>query len=153
MERGAKIGADVPYCILQGTALAEGIGEKLTSLPPMPKSWILISRPNISVSTKQVYGALAADRIKEHPDVDGMIEAIRARSLAGIASRMGNVLESVTIPDNPVIETLKSGSGPTVFGLFSDRDRAEILRDDLRKRYPGVRTFLTWPVNGGGNRI
>lgn len=100
MERGVKIGADVPYCLLRGTALSEGIGEILTPLPPMPQCRVLIAKPGVSVSTKWVYDNLRANELKqeEHPDIDGMAEAIRRRDLAGVASRMGNVLEKVTIP-------------------------------------------------------
>lgn len=131
MERGVKLGADVPYCIMRGTALAEGIGEVLTALPPMPECRILIARPPVSVSTKWVYEKLKADEIPAHPDIDGMVEAIRRQELHGIAERMENVLETVTIPEYPVIEEIKtfmkahgavnalmSGSGPTVFGLY-----------------------------------
>ena len=121
MELGLKIGADVPFCIMRGTALAEGIGEKLTALPPMPKCPVLIAKPAISVSTKAVYEGLKLYDGMEHPDID----------LKGVASHMGNILETVTIPMYPVIEDIKklmlengalnammSGSGPTVFGLF-----------------------------------
>lgn len=133
MERGVRLGADVPYCIQRGTALAEGIGEKLSVLPPMPKCTILIAKPGISVSTKFVYENLHANDLKpeQHPDVDSMIEAMRQKDLGLLCSRMGNVLETVTIPAYPVINEIKrtmmdngaigsmmSGSGPTVFGIF-----------------------------------
>ncbi|MBP3880090.1 MAG: 4-(cytidine 5'-diphospho)-2-C-methyl-D-erythritol kinase, partial [Lachnospiraceae bacterium] len=108
MERGVKIGADVPYCILQGTALAEGIGEVLTPLPDMPSCSILLAKPPINVSTKEVYGALKADEIKKHPDIDGMILAIREGDLQGIARLTGNVLEDVTAPNHPVIREYES---------------------------------------------
>ena len=128
-----RLGADVPYCIQRGTALAEGIGEKLSVLPPMPKCTILIAKPGISVSTKFVYENLHANDLKpeQHPDVDSMIEAMRQKDLGLLCSRMGNVLETVTIPAYPVINEIKrtmmdngaigsmmSGSGPTVFGIF-----------------------------------
>jgi len=133
MERGVRLGADVPYCIQRGTALAEGIGEKLSVLPPMPKCTILIAKPGISVSTKFVYENLHANDLKpeQHPDVDSMIEAMRQKDLGLLCSRMGNVLETVTIPAYPVINEIKrtmmdngaigsmmSGSGPTVFGIM-----------------------------------
>ena len=92
MERAVTLGADVPYCVMRGTALAEGIGEILTPLPPMPRCHILIGKPGISVSTKFVYGNLKAPEIRRHPDVDGMAEALKEGSLEGITSRMGNVL-------------------------------------------------------------
>ena len=138
MERGVQIGADVPYCVMRGTALAEGIGEKLTSLPGVPMCYVLIGKPGINVSTKFVYGNLHLDEVTDHPDIDGMVQAIRNHDLYGITDRMGNVLESVTCPAYPVIDEIKaqmmkngavnammSGSGPTVFGIFDDPDKAE----------------------------
>ena len=140
MERGVKLGADVPYCIMRGTALSEGIGEILTELPPSPKCHLVIAKPQISVSTKAVYGKLRVNELapEEHPDIDGMTEAIRNGDLDGVISRLGNVLETVTIPDHPEIARIKSmmmengacgslmsGSGPTVFGIYKDRKLAE----------------------------
>ena len=134
MERGVAIGADVPYCVLRGTALSEGIGEILTPLPPVPQCQVLIAKPAVSVSTRFVYEHLKADQLRpdQHPDIDGMLEAIRRGDLYGIAGCLGNALETVTIPAYPVIGQIKeqmmergsigclmSGSGPTVFGLFS----------------------------------
>ena len=144
MERGVKIGADVPYCILRGTALAEGIGEKLTHLPPAPAGYVLIAKPGIHVSTKFVYTNLKANELESHPDIDGQIQAIRSGDLKKVAELCGNVLESVTIPAYPVIEEIKdvmkkggalnacmSGSGPTVFGLFDDREKAKAVYETL----------------------
>lgn len=140
MERGVKLGADVPYCILRGTALSEGIGEILTELNPAPQCHVVLAKPQISVSTKAVYGKLRVGELRpeQHPDIDGMAEAIRTGSLDGVTARLGNVLETVTIPDHPEIGTIKeilmsqgaegalmSGSGPTVFGLFKDMEAAE----------------------------
>lgn len=138
MERGVKIGADVPYCLMRGTALAEGIGEKLTSLPPMVKCPVLIAKPGISVSTKFVYENLKLNEETIHPDIDQLVTDIKAKDLHAIAGYMGNVLESVTIPEYPVIAQIKeqmmktgavnammSGSGPTVFGLFEDEETAK----------------------------
>lgn len=137
MERGVVLGADVPYCVMRGTVLAEGIGEVLTPLSPLPKCYILIAKPGISVSTKVVYEKLDAEIITNHPDIDGILEGLENQDIHKIANSMGNVLERVTIEDYPVIETLKqamkeagalnammSGSGPTVFGIFEDRKRA-----------------------------
>lgn len=160
MKRGEKIGADVPYCLMRGTALAEGIGEKLTQLPPMVKCPVLIAKPQISVSTKWVYQNLVLDENMVHPDIDGMVAAIRSKNLTGVAERMGNVLETVTIPQHPEIEQIKnlmkkenainammSGSGPTVFGLFADEKTARkayaaVLRSGLAKQ-----VFLTTIYN------
>lgn len=131
MEYGVSIGADVPYCLMRGTALAEGIGEILSALPPLPDCLILVAKPEGNVSTKYVYEHLDARGISSHPDIDGMAEAIRLQNLRGIFDRMENVLETVTIPAHPVIDAIKarmlslgasaslmSGSGPTVFGIF-----------------------------------
>ena len=165
MERGVKLGADVPYCVMRGTALAEGIGEKLTSLPGVPMCYVLIGKPGINVSTKFVYGNLHLDEVTEHPDIDGMVEAIRNHDLYGITDRMGNVLESVTCPAYPVIDEIKaqmmkngavnammSGSGPTVFGIFDDPDKAEFARDQLKISGLSKQTFLTTVSKPGGTK-
>ena len=159
-ERGVKIGADVPYCILQGTALAEGIGEKLTALPPLPDCAIILVKPPVHISTKYVYEHLKADALQEHPDIDGQIEAIRAGDLKGLAEKAGNVLETVTIPEFPVIRQIQdhfrdlgalnsmmSGSGPTVFGIFDDRGRAKAACGKMRNMGIG-QVFLTVPYRG-----
>ena len=147
MERGVKIGADVPYCILRGTALSEGIGEVLTSLSPVPQCQVLVAKPGINVSTKFVYENLHANdlRPEQHPDIDGMIRAIKAQDLQGIADKLGNVLETVTEKEYPVIQEIKdkmlefgaigslmSGSGPTVFGLFTNPKAAQQAYEELR---------------------
>ena len=146
MERGVALGADVPYCVMRGTALAEGIGEILSPLPPMPKCYIVVAKPSISVSTKMVYEALDAKEIVEHPDIDGVLLGLENQDVRKIASSMGNVLESVTIEKYPIIETIKdamkkagamnammSGSGPTVFGIFDDRKVAKEAQQKLKQ--------------------
>ena len=146
MERGVSLGADVPYCVMRGTALAEGIGEELSPLDPMPKCYILVAKPGISVSTKLVYEALDAKEIVEHPDIDGVIAGLKKQDVRQVAAAMGNVLEGVTIEKYPVIETIKdamkeagalnammSGSGPTVFGIFEDRNVAKAAQQKLRE--------------------
>lgn len=160
MDRGCKIGADVPYCLMRGTALAEGIGEKLVSLPPMVKCPVLIAKPKISVSTKFVYENLKLDENLVHPDIDQLAEAIRQKDLPAIASNMGNVLESVTIPNYPVIAEIKqkmldsgsvgsmmSGSGPTVFGLFEDEKTAKTAYQEMKKSGLAKQVYLTWIYN------
>ena len=162
MERGVRLGADVPYCIQRGTALAEGIGEKLSVLPPMPKCTILIAKPGISVSTKFVYENLHANDLKpeQHPDVDSMIEAMRQKDLGLLCSRMGNVLETVTIPaypvineikrtmmDNGAIGTMMSGSGPTVFGIFDSPVAAKQAMKAVRAAKLAKQICLTTPYN------
>ena len=162
MERGVCLGADVPYCILRGTALAEGIGEKLKTLPPMPKCYLLIAKPGISVSTKFVYENLHVNELetKKHPDVDAMITALRQKDLALLSARMGNILELVTIPAHPVIDKIKqemqkagalgammSGSGPTVFGIFDTQPKARKAYRALRASQLAKQLYLTVPYN------
>lgn len=108
MERGVLLGADVPYCIMRGTVLAEGIGEILTPLSPMPKCYVLLAKPPVAVSTKLVYEKLDSQEIKIHPDIDAIIEGLKEKSLSKIAASMGNVLENVTIEEYPVIEEIKN---------------------------------------------
>lgn len=160
MERGVQIGADVPYCIMRGTALAEGIGEALSPLPPMVKCPGLIAKPSISVSTKFVYQNLKLDDTTIHPDIDRLIDDIKAKNLHDIAAHMGNVLETVTIPNYPVIDEIKkhmlsngavgammSGSGPTVFGLFDDEDTAKKAYKAMRSSHLARQVYLTSVYN------
>ncbi|XCP85747.1 4-(cytidine 5'-diphospho)-2-C-methyl-D-erythritol kinase [Roseburia hominis] len=147
MNRGVKLGADVPYCIMRGTVLAEGIGEQLTALPPLPRCQILIAKPPISVSTKMVYDKLDSKEITEHPDIDGILEGLAQKDIRMVAASMGNVLEKVTIEAYPVIARIKesmmhsgamgammSGSGPTVFGLFEDRRSARKAAEQIKSK-------------------
>jgi 4-diphosphocytidyl-2-C-methyl-D-erythritol kinase len=156
MELGVNIGADVPYCVMRGTALAEGIGEKLTRLRAVPHMWIVIAKPAINVSTKLVYENLDMGGVNVHPDIDGLIDAINEQNIEKIADRMGNVLENVTIPLYPVIDTIKkdmlahgaynammSGSGPTVFGIFPDEKTALLCRDYLKEKKDARTVYIT----------
>lgn len=160
MERGVQIGADVPYCIMRGTALAEGIGEELSPLAPMVKCPVLIAKPSISVSTKFVYQNLKLDDTTIHPDIDLLIEDIKAKNLHDIAAHMGNVLETMTIPNYPVIDEIKkhmlshgavgammSGSGPTVFGLFEDEATAKKAYTAMRSSHLARQVYLTSVYN------
>ncbi|MCR5701050.1 MAG: 4-(cytidine 5'-diphospho)-2-C-methyl-D-erythritol kinase [Lachnospiraceae bacterium] len=162
MDLGVKLGADVPYCVMRGTALSEGIGEILTPLSPMPDCTILIAKPSISVSTKFVYEHLDAKESYEHPDIDGMISAINNRDLQGIADRLGNVLETVTVPEYPVIDEIKtymkehgalnalmSGSGPTVFGIYDNEDEATKAKNALLDKKLAKNAFVVKPYNVG----
>lgn len=155
-EIGVKIGADVPYCVMGGTALAEGIGEKLTALKNAPQCVLLVAKPGINVSTKYVYEHLDALASYDHPDIDGMVRAISAGNLHGIVSRLGNVLEDVTIPAYPVINDIKkvmldagalgsmmSGSGPTVFGIYNDRAGAEEAYNKIKEDGLAGQIFIT----------
>lgn len=143
---GVKIGADVPYCIYGGTCLSEGIGEVLTKLPDAPDCYLVIAKPPISVSTKYVYENLHIENVTKHPDIDGMICAIREGNPDGVISRMENVLEHVTIKRYPQIASIKetllengargalmSGSGPTVFGIFETENEAKHALFNVQK--------------------
>lgn len=153
---GVMLGADIPYCIVGGTALAEGIGETLTKLPMPPQCTLVVAKPEINVSTKFVYENLHADTLSYHPDIDGMVEAIKAGSLSGISGRLGNVLETVTVREYPVIDTIKSlmksagaenalmsGSGPTVFGIFTTVEKAQKAAEQLREQSLAKQVFVT----------
>lgn len=165
MERlkalGVKIGADVPYCIQGGTALAEGIGEVLHKLPAPPECYLAVAKPDINVSTKFVYENLKADQLAAHPDIDGMIAALEDGDLNGICCRMENVLETVTIPAYPVIDRIKqvmkekgavnalmSGSGPTVFGVFTEEALAEEAIEQIKNEALAKQVFITGFVKG-----
>ncbi len=156
MQLGVNIGADVPYCVMRGTALAEGIGEKLTRLKSVPHMWIVIAKPSINVSTKLVYENLDMGGVSTHPDIDGIISAINEQNIEKIAMRMGNVLETVTIPLYPVIEDIKtdmithgaynammSGSGPTVFGIFPDEQTALNCQAYLKEKGDARTVYIT----------
>lgn len=160
MELGVSLGADVPYCVMRGTALAEGIGEQLTRLQPMPHCWIVIAKPPINVSTKLVYEQLDTNEIQHHPDIDGIIRSIEQQDAAGVAAKMGNVLEAVTIPLYPVIDTIKqdmlahgavnammSGSGPTVFGIFPDERTALACQAFLKMKGDARQVYITETFN------
>lgn len=160
MELGVRLGADVPYCVMRGTALAEGIGEKLTRITPVPHMWILIAKPQINVSTRLVYEQLDMGGIQKHPDIDGIIRAIEAQDVVRIAQSMGNVLENVTVPLYPVIETIKqdmlshgainammSGSGPTVFGIFPDEQTTLACQAFLKKKGDARQVYITENFN------
>ncbi len=162
-ELGVRIGADVPYCIMGGTALAEGIGEILTPLTPMPDCTILIAKPGISVSTGYVYTAYDSLKEKLHPEVDAMAAALKERNLSGIAKLLGNSLEGVTQEEYPVIKRIKqimlgngalgalmSGSGPTVFGLFDDGNKAGEALERIRKEGIAKDLLLTEPEKENG---
>lgn len=160
MERGVKLGADVPYCIMRGTALSEGIGEILTPLPPMPDCYIVIAKPPISVSTKYVYEHLDLPNLEHHPNISAMVEALKNNDLKGITATMENVLETVTIHEYPVIKDIKtmmlqagaenalmSGSGPTVFGIFTDKELAVKANDTIYQSGLAKQVYTVEPYN------
>ncbi len=160
MELGIQIGADVPYCIMRGTALAEGIGEQLSRLKPVPHMWIVVAKPPINISTKLVYEQLDMNDILYHPNVDKMIQAINKESIEEIAANMGNVLERVTIPLYPIIDSIKndmlshgainammSGSGPTVFGIFPNERTALNCQAYLKLKKEAKQVYITETFN------
>ena len=159
-EIGVKIGADVPYCIEGGTALSEGIGEILTKLPDAPACYVVVAKPEISVSTKYVYENLHANELKYHPDIDGMVSAIKEGDLDGVCKRMENVLETVTEQKYPVISQLKkllidagaqnslmSGSGPTVFAIFKEEALAAKALKVVEESGLAKQSFVTTFAN------
>lgn len=153
---GVRLGADIPYCIVGGTMLSEGIGEILTPLPAPPEAYLVIAKPDINVSTAFVYGNLHADRLTWHPDIAGMITALQQGDMDGINDRLGNVLETVTAREYPVIEQIKgllreqgarnalmSGSGPTVFGIFREKETAKRAAQAVEQRRLAKQIFVT----------
>lgn len=162
MELGVKVGADVPYCIMGGTALAEGIGEVLSPLPAPKDCYLLIAKPDINVSTKYVYEHLDAEGVEKHPDIDGMIQALKQESLDGVIERLGNVLETVTVKKYPIIQDIKqimlengaegslmSGSGPTVFGIFKEEEKAKKALQILQEKELAKQLFVSGFAKGG----
>ena len=157
---GKKLGADVPYCVMGGTALSEGIGEILTSIAPMPDCTLLVAKPDIDVSTKYVYEQIDKKEIKDHPDVDGMKTAIERGDVREIAGLLGNVLQEVTIEKHPIVQTIKnvmteggalgslmSGSGPSVFGIYENEALAKATGEKIRELGLADQVFVTAPVN------
>lgn len=147
MDIGLKIGADVPYCLMGGTALAEGVGEQLTKLPDFSNKLILLANPGVPVSTAYVFKGLDLSSISKRPNTDGLITAIKEDNLDFVANNMVNLLETVTIKDHPIIEEIKvtmikhgalgsimSGSGPTVFGIFNDSKAMRKCKEVLDKK-------------------
>lgn len=155
-KEGVKLGADVPYCLMGGCALSEGIGEVLTALKRPPACTLLLAKPDIDVSTKYVYDSLRLDRLKRHPDIDGILQSIEDGDLAGLCGKLENVLESVTGKEYPVIGAIEdamkaggalaavmSGSGPTVFGIFRERETAEKAMRRVTMENPAAEVFLS----------
>lgn len=157
-EEAVLLGADIPFCILGGTALAEGIGEKLTPLPAPPSASLLIVKPPIMVATKWVYDNLDANMPDTHPDIDGIVEALRQGDLSGVTQRMGNVMEAVTAKKYPIIADIEkmmlgngamgaamSGSGATIFGVFAEKKTADAAASyvDETLRARKIKAFVT----------
>ena len=160
MARGVRLGADVPFCIMGKTARAEGIGEVLTPIPNKLKGYLVIAKPPISVSTGFAYGQIDKVKIKNRPDTEGIIEAIKENDLNSLAKTICNVFEEVTIPEHKEIEEIKtklkdcgalnammSGSGPTVFGIFDDKKKAVEAIDRIKELDVLEQLFLAKFVN------
>lgn len=155
---GEAVGSDVPYCVLGGTALAEGRGEKLTPLPPLPSCTVVVCKPPFPISTPELFRAISGRKLRRRPDTAGLLDALSNRDLTGTARRMYNVFEDVLSPrQERTVAELKarliargalgacmSGTGPTVFGLFDGPAAAERAARDLRADFEDV--FLTRPV-------
>ncbi|MCI8736174.1 MAG: 4-(cytidine 5'-diphospho)-2-C-methyl-D-erythritol kinase [Lachnospiraceae bacterium] len=155
-KTGVKLGADVPYCLMGGCALSEGIGEVLTALKAPPACTVLLAKPDIDVSTKYVYEHLKLDTLERHPDIDGMMQDIEEGNLEKLCGKLENVLESVTGKEYPVIGEIEkimkdagapaavmSGSGPTVFGIFKGTKAAETAMAGIRERNLAKEVFLS----------
>lgn len=160
MKRAVQVGADVPYCVMRGTALAEGIGEKLTSLPGLPRCYVLVGKPGINVSTKLAYENLNLNSIQKHPDIDGMLLDIENQDIYSLTSKMENVFEPGIIRQYPVIQEIKdlmeangalkammSGSGPTVFGIFPDEQTTLACQAFLKKKGDARQVYITENFN------
>ena len=156
MERGVKLGADVPYCVLGGTAIARGIGEVLTPLPAPADCHVIIAKPPVSVSTAYVYGHIKPLEITKRPDIKAMAQSIKDGDLKKMASLIYNVMEDVTVVEYPIISEIKqvmldngalnsimSGSGPTVFGLFDDKEKAQQCVKTLEEKGLTQQLYLT----------
>lgn len=151
---GERVGSDVPYCVLGGTALAEGRGEVLTPLPPLPRCWVVACKPDFPISTPELFAQADRVKLRRRPDTAGLVAALEAGDLGGVARRMYNVFEDV-LParlytrvaeiKNILIQcgalgANMSGSGPTAFGLFDRLEAAQEARACLAQRYRD--TFL-----------
>ena len=155
---GEAVGSDVPYCVLGCTALAEGRGEVLTPLPPLPKCWVVVCKPEVSISTPELFARIDSCKVRHRPDTDGVLAALEAGDLAGVARRMYNVFEDAmperqmarvagiksTLIHAGALGAAMSGTGPTAFGLFDREEAARDAYDRLSQQYR--ETFLTQTV-------
>ncbi|WIF96002.1 4-(cytidine 5'-diphospho)-2-C-methyl-D-erythritol kinase [Caminicella sporogenes] len=159
MNLGAFIGADVPFCILGGCALAEGIGEILTPIKGLKKGWIVLSKPSVSVSTAQAYNNLNLKNIKRRPNTKALLRALKENNIYDVSKELCNVFEEGIQKKYPVVKVIRnkmlqygalgsimSGSGPSVFGIFKDYDKAKSAYEKLKLLYK--QTFLVSSYNG-----
>ena len=154
---GLTVGSDMPFCVSGGTALAEGRGERLTALPALPDCWIVLCKPEFGIPTPALFTLADAGTPENRPDIDGMIRALSAGDLDGVAARLCNVFEEF-LPEeyhevfhikNRLLElgalnAAMSGSGPTVFGIFREKTAAKAAETALKQCYP--QTYLAKPV-------
>lgn len=158
VKLSVRFGADVPFCVQRGIALAEGIGERLTPLPRLPHMHIVIARPPILCSTKEVFSAYRHEDVSERPDMEKLVYAIKRKQLKDVFKNMGNSLEHVTIKKHPIVQTVKdnlmangasvslmTGSGPTVFGIFMDRRQAVRAAKAVSQEFEFEDVFVTRP--------
>lgn len=154
MNIGLKLGADIPYCINGGTALCEGIGEKLTTLKPFKDKILVLVKPSFGVSTKEVYKTFNLERVRVHPKTESLMEAMENDDLYYVANNMRNLLENVTLRKHNILIKIKedmyrygavgammSGSGPSVFAFFDDMLKAQRCYEKMKENYKEV--FLT----------
>ncbi len=161
-KRAVKLGADIPYCIIGGTALSEGIGEELTVLADAPEFHLVIAKPAIAVSTGWVYTELDNSPIERHPDIDAVRKAIEDGDVKGMCDNIHNVLEPVTtgkyqvikeiekiLEDNDAVRAFMTGSGPTVFAIYEDEEKARKGYEAVKESGLAPELFLTKPINPG----
>lgn len=155
---GEQVGSDVPYCVLGCTALAEGRGERLTPLPSLPQCWVVVCKPDFPISTPELFAKIDGCKVRRRPDTDGVLAALEAGDLAGVARRMYNVFEDVlperqrarvadiknTLIQHGALGANMSGTGPTAFGLFTEEKAAKAAFDLLSQHYK--ETFLARTV-------
>jgi len=154
---GMKIGADVPFCIRGGAAIARGLGEKLETIQGLKHRWLLLVKPNFGVATKEVYMALNIADIKEKPNTQKMVEALKENDKRHVTALLCNVLETATLKKYPEVNALKrqmrsfgadgvlmSGSGPTVFGLFKNENRIKHAFNNMKRFYPQSYIVMTY---------
>lgn len=155
---GAGVGSDVPFCVRGGTALAEGRGERLTTLNAMPHCWIVVCKPEFGLSTPELFGRVHTDALQKRPDTADVIAALRHGDLSTLSAQLCNVFEEVLLPQERqeivsieeemrrggALNALMTGSGPTVFGLFTEREDADNTVQMLRRKWRSV--YLAEPI-------
>ena len=153
---GAEVGSDMPFCLRGGTALAEGRGEILTDLPPLPDCWIVLCKPPFPIPTPMLFARADSVAIRHRPDIPGMRKALENGDLEGVAGRLGNVFEEVLPPECGAVFAIRdallaagalgagmSGSGPTVFGIFREEGLARAAQ---KKTLPLGESYAVRPL-------